>query len=318
MTGRESGSRPGAAPFWPEGKAFAFTIMDDPDSQQLENGKRIYGLLGDLGFRTTKLVWPLAPTRAANSPGDTCADPPYLADARELAARGFEIGYHNATAHSSTREETRQALDAFREQFGHDPKVMANHYNAEAIYWGPARLGGGRRLVYNLLTRGRTRNRHFGHVEGHATFWGDLCRERIRYCRNFVFPEINTLRACPWMPYHDRARPFVQAWFSAAEGSNYASFISMLSEANQDRLEAEGGASIVYTHFAHGFTPDGQLQPRFRELMQRLSRKNGWFVPAGELLDHLAARQASREIPPGALAAMERRWLWGKWRRGTS
>jgi hypothetical protein len=318
MTSRGTGSRPAGLPPWPEGKGFAFTIMDDPDSQQLANGQRIYGLLADLGFRTTKLVWPLAPTREANSPGDTCADRAYLADARELAARGFEIGYHNATAHSSDRAETLRALNAFRAHFGHDPKVMANHYNAEAIYWGPARLGGSRRAVYNLLTRGQTRKRHFGHVEGHATFWGDLCRERIRYCRNFVFPAINTLRVCPWMPYHDPSRPYVNAWFAAAEGSNYTSFIAMLSEANQDRLEAEGGASIMYTHFAHGFTPEGHLQPRFRDLMQRLSRKNGWFVPAGELLDYLAARQASREIAPAALAAMERRWLWNKWLRGTS
>ena len=27
----------------------------------------------------------------------------------------------------------------------------------------------------------------------------------------------------------------------------------MLTEAAQDRLEAEGGACIMYTHFGHGF-----------------------------------------------------------------
>jgi hypothetical protein len=47
----------------------------------------------------------------------------------------------------------------------------------------------------------------------------------------------------------------------------------MLSERNQDRLEAEGGACITYTHFAYRFTENGKLNRRFRELMQRLQEK---------------------------------------------
>ena len=67
------------------------------------------------------------------------------------------------------------------------------------------------------------------------------------------FPEINTLRACPIMPYHDPQRPFVNQWYASSEGANCASFNAMLTEAAQDRLEAEGGACIMYTHFGHGF-----------------------------------------------------------------
>ena len=44
---------------WPGGKSFAFTIFDDPDSQTLEAGREVYALLADLGFRTTKGVWPI-------------------------------------------------------------------------------------------------------------------------------------------------------------------------------------------------------------------------------------------------------------------
>lgn len=303
---------------WPEGKSFAFTIFDDPDSQRLEDGKKIYSLLTDWGFRTTKAVWPLGPVREPNSPGDTCADPLYLAECHDLARRGFEIGYHNATLHSSTRAETIQGLDAFRKYFGHDPVSMANHYNEEAIYWGPARLSGSRRAIYNLATLGRTRNRHFGQVEGHPCFWGDVCRERIRYCRNFVFSGINTLDDCPWMPYHDPERPFVNGWFAASEGSNVERFVRTVSEANQDRLEAEGGACIMYTHFGHGYVENGQMDSRFQELMSRLSRKNGWFVPVGTLLDFLRKKNGDREISRAARARLERRWLWEKLFRGTS
>src|SRR5262249_49736316 len=150
----------------------------------LEVSKLVYGFLADLGLRTTKALWSNAPTREPNSGGLTCADPHYLTHVSELAAQGFEPSWHNATLHTSTRQETAEGLDRFRSYFGYDPVTMANHYNGEALYWGPARVGGERRVAYLLLTRYQSANRHFGHVEGHPYFWGDLCRERIRYCRN--------------------------------------------------------------------------------------------------------------------------------------
>ena len=304
---------------WPEGKTFAFTIFDDPDAQLLNDGRKIYSLLSDWGFSTTKAVWPLGAVRKRNSDGDTCADPAYLQEAVSLQAHGFEIGYHNATPHSSMREETIRGLDTFREYFGHDPVVMANHYNLEAIYWGPARVSSGwRRAIYNIATLGRNRDRHFGHVEQHPYFWGDICRQRIRYCRNFVFSDVNTLRACPWMPYHDAQRPFVNAWYASSEGSNVQRFIGALTEANQDRLEAEGGACIMYTHFGHGFVQGDSVNQRFCNLMKRLSRKNGWFVPVGTLLDFLSQSGRELRISSRNRAHLEKRWLKEKLLRGTS
>ena len=32
---------------------------------------------------------------------------------------------------------------------------------------------------------------------------GNLRKEKIRDCRDFVFANINTLAECPYMPYHD-------------------------------------------------------------------------------------------------------------------
>src|SRR4051812_29252433 len=194
---------------WPEGKSFAFTIFDDPDAQLLKHSREVYALLDDLGLRTTKGVWPSGPVREPNSPGDTCSNKPYREHVAALQERGFEVGYHNNAPHSSTREEIIAGLDAFREYFGHDPASMANHYNRDAIYWGPARLSGWRKSVYSLLKFRPKGRQHSGHVEGDESFWGDICRSRIRYCRNFVFREINTLAACEFMPYHDPRRPFV-------------------------------------------------------------------------------------------------------------
>jgi hypothetical protein len=304
---------------WPGSKRFAFTIFDDPDGQSLEVSRMVYGFLNDLGFRTTIAVWPLGPRREPNSGGETCANPQYLEHLRQMEAAGFEIAWHNATLHTSTREETLEGLERFRHNFGHDPASMANHYNGEAIYWGPERLSGTRRSVYRLITRGRTVPRHFGHVEGHQFFWGDLCLDRIQYCRNFIFSDVNTLRMCPWMPYHDPERPWVNRWFAGTEGAQGPAFLRAIDEAKQDRLEAEGGACILYTHFGHGFVEQNhKLNPDFVRLMQRLNRKNGWFVPTRVVLDHLAAERGVFCMNDRVRSSIEWRWLAEKIFRGTS
>lgn len=305
---------------WPDGKRFAFTIFDDPDSQSLECSRRVYGLLADLGFRTTKGIWPLPadPARASDR-GLTCEREEYIAWLRKLQGRGFELGYHNATSHTSTRVEVAESLERFVRLFGRDPVTMSNHYHAhEAVYWGPERLSGWRRVLYDGVTRGRNRHKSFGHVQGDMRFWGDLCREKVRYVRNFVYRGINTLRACPYMPYHDVERPFVRFWYASSEGAEVRSFVNCIAEANQDRLEAEGGACIMYAHFGHGFLADGELHAGFRQLMMRLSRRPGWFVPAGEMLDYLRARNGGHRITQSERARLEKAWLWEKLRHGTS
>jgi hypothetical protein len=304
---------------WPEGKRFAFTIVDDTDASTVENTKPVYDLLESCGIRTTKTVWPLGFTQKPHFGGGTLEDPDYRAWVLDLQGAGFEIALHGATDHPSTREETRRALDYFREVLGHDPRLHANHFGqAEGMYWGEARLNGLPRLVYRtanaVLRRG---TRYFGHVEGSPYFWGDLCRERIEYVRNFSFPGVNTLKADPLMPYHDPRRPYVQFWFSSSQAAGLESFCALLRDEEQDRLVEEGGACIAYTHFGFGFAEDGRLDPRFARLVERLAGLPGWFVPASTLLDHLRG-QPNWQPEPGTrrLRALERRWLGSKLLRG--
>jgi hypothetical protein len=304
---------------WPEGKSFAFTVFDDPDGDTLSARRYVYPLLSDLGFRTTKSVWPIGPLREANSPGETCSSKEYREDAQALQAQGFEIAYHNAAPHSCTRPEIIESLEAFRNYFGGYPSAMANHYNADAIYWGEARLTGAvQRGIYNAVTRGGNRDRFSGHEQNSQYFWGDICREKIRYCRNLVYRNINTLQMCPWMPYHDPRRPYVAAWFSASEGAQGPAFLQALSEADQDRLEAEGGLCIMYTHFGNGFVENNEVHPEFSRLMRRLSRKNGWFAPVSAILDFLRGRNGVHPLTPRQRNGMEWRWLASKCFHGTS
>ncbi len=304
---------------WPDGADFAFTVFDGTDFATLEKVREVYALLGDLGFRTTKSVWPVRGSRSPNNEGATCEDARYLEWLRGLAAAGFEIGLHNATFHTSTRAETRRALEEFRKLFGDYPRTMANHVGcSEGIYWGDARLEGLNRTVYNLLTRYRRQLRFRGHVPGDKLFWGDLCRETICYVRNFVFRDMNTLAACPFIPYHDPRKPYVNYWFASSEGPTVARFVECLDETAQDRLESEGGACIMYTHFAMGFYLDGTLHTRFRQLMERLARKRGWFVPVCTLLDYMRSIRGDYVITPRERRMLELRWMAQKVLVGTS
>lgn len=304
---------------WPEGKKFAFTVFDDTDLATLENVKPVYDLLAHCGFRTTKSVWPLKGERQPLVGGMTCADQDYLNWILELQRAGFEIGYHNATYHTSTREETIRGINRFKELFGHDPYTMANHVGCdEAIYWGNARLTGVNEKVYNIFTRGRWKNKFRGHVVSDELFWGDICRGKIKYVRNFVFPEINTMKIFPYMPYFDQQRPLVNYWFGSSGGATVTNFNKCIDEKNQDRLEEKGGACIMYTHFACGFYENQNINKRFGILMERLSRKNGWFVPVVVLLDYLLKTNGCHAISGEERSRLERKWLLYKIRVGTN
>ncbi len=305
---------------WPEGKRFAFTVFDDTDLGTCEKLRSVYALLDKLGFRTTKSCWgKRGDPKSGKYSGETLDDEQYRNWILDLQSKGFEIGWHGATWHTARRREVAEALDRFAEVFGHDPAAATNHTGArESIYWGGHRLTGWRRTVYNLLTCYRNSGKYGGHIEGNDLFWGDICRQRIKYYRNFTFRDINTLKACPFMPYHDPLRPYVNYWFAASDGHDVQTFNHCIGEAEQDRLEEEGGACLMYTHFAMGFSDPRGVNPRFEKLMRRLAKKNGWFVPVGVLLDHLLDRRGPRQITAAKRSGLETRWLWEKIFVGTT
>jgi hypothetical protein len=302
---------------WPDGKDFAFAVFDDTDSATLQNVREIYSLLTNCGFRTTKSVWPIRGEREPKLGGSTCEDRDYLEWIIGLQKAGFEIGFHNATFHSSFRDETILGIERFAELIGHYPKAMANHTGCqEGIYWGNYKLTGLNRHIYNLLTRYHNNGFYRGHIGGDQYFWGDICKDKIKYVRSFISTDINTLKYFPFMPFHDSKKPYVNYWFASSEGSNISYFNECLSEENQDRLEEEGGACIMYTHFANGFFESGKIEPRFKHLMERLSKKNGWFVPVSTLLDYLLEKRGHHDLTDKERNRIERKWLLYKIRVG--
>ena len=93
-------------------------------------------------------------------------------------------------------------------------------------------------------------------------------------------------------------------------------YIAILAEADQDRLVAEGGACIMYTHFSSGFLHDGRLDPRFESLM--LAGLGGWFVPVRSLMDYIVAARGEHALTAEERAALEWDWLRHKSRIGPS
>jgi hypothetical protein len=309
---------PAAAPRidWPDGKPFAFTVVDDTDHSTLENAPPVYALLADLGILTTKSVWTIG---GDARDGLACDDARYRAWVERLDEQGFEIALHNVAPHTSPRSQTIAGIERYRDIFGADPSMHVNHSRCrENIYWGPDRVSGLNRAVYGVLSRRGKANAFEGHVESSPLFWGDVCQSRVKYVRNFVHGEINTLRFCPTMPYHDPQRPYVNHWFASTEGPDVRTFCDKLSDANLDRLAAEGGACIMYTHFASGFAPAGELDSRFVRVMRRVSALGGWFVPVTTLLDHLLAATGpdTHTLTDRERSRLERLWLAHKVRVG--
>ncbi len=303
---------------WPDGKRFAFTVFDDPDGCS-KASRQVYHLMRDLGLRTTMGVWPLAPRREANSAGETCGDSDYRKYALDLQESGFELGYHNAAPHPCTREEIVESFDRYYDYFGHYPTSGANHYSTDAIYHGLDRLlPGYRRTIYDLAFLGRQRNRFQGHIEGSPYFWGDLCRQHIRYFRNWVFRDIDTWQQCPMQPYSVPQRPYINAFFCSSEGTDCEAFLKTIADAHIDKLAEQGGMCIMYTHFGKGFVNQGKLEPAFVRSMSRISRLDGWFPTVTELLDYLASVRGVTRISPRDLARLESKWLFSKLLHGTS
>ena len=307
---------------WPHGKKFAFSIFDDADGDILTNTKPVYDFLHSLGIHTTKSVWMLDGQTDTKLGGLSCENADYLAWVLQLQAQGFEIGFHNARCESSLREQTRLAIEQFKVHFGHYPRAMSNHYeNRENIYWGTARLTGFAKWIYRLANARRADQlRSEGHDTASPYFWGDLCQEKVTYVRSFVFREINSLKVCPYFPYHDPLLPYVNHWYPSAEAGNRDSYVAMLGERNQDQLVAEGGACILYTHFAKKFFVKGKLDPEFCRLMERLAKLGGWFVPVSELLDFRQQQRGGERhvITPGERRVLQRHWLTSKLLHGSS
>lgn len=127
-----------------------------------------------------------------------------------------------------------------------------------------------------------------------------------------MFNGINTLGYDPKMPYRVKSKDeYSNYWFSSSDAHTVEEFNDLLSPANIDKIEEERGACIIYTHFASGFLDDqGTLDSGFQSSIRDLSRRDGWFVPASEVLDFLLERREdSSFVSLRYLTKLDSRWV---------
>lgn len=273
---------------FPNGKRFAFSIIDDTDMATLERLEPLYGLLDRYGLRTTKTVWALESNASSYGPnrGDSLQTPAYRKFIVNLQDKGFEIALHGVRGGSSRREEVLNGLDEFKRALGHYPKMQVNHsLNRENLYWGPHVLSF---TPYRWAGGPAMRNDFHGHEPQSEYFWGDVAKRHIRYVGRFTFPGINLLGVNPSLPYRLPDKPFVNYWFSTANGDHINEFVELLKPENLDKLDREGGVCLVYSHLGSGsFNKNGRIDPRFEERIKDVASRNGWLAPASEILDYL-------------------------------
>lgn len=296
---------------FPDGKRFAFSILDDTDDSTLANVKPVYAALRDVGMRTTKTVWPMGCPEGSRLffAGETLNDAAYLRFVHELADQGFEIASHGATMESSLRERTLRGLEFLKNEFGSYPRLFCNHgFNRDNLYWGHKRFQSALFRKIFSWTPGHRSIRYYGDDENSPYFWGDIAHTHIQYIRNFTFRRLNMLEANPDMPYRLRGTKYVNFWFSTSDAPDVRAFNRLLTCERLDQLERDGGACIVSTHLGKGFATNGKLDPDTEGILRYLSRKRGWFVPVSELLDYLRGKQGGGELSDWTRLKLE--WLF--------
>ena len=274
---------------FPDGKRFAFSIIDDTDLATLERLRPIYDVLIRNGLRTTKTVWVLPTNHEAldANRGDTLSDEAYRDFVLDLQRRGFEIALHGVRGGSSDRADILRGLEAFKAYVGRYPTMHMNHaQNRDNLYWGGFRYSfTPLRWLGNVAMSAKS----FGHVPESEHFWGDFAREHVKYVRQFTFNEVNLLKVNPSMPFRREDTPYVNFWFQTSNGANLDAFSALLGPSQLDQLEHEGGVCLVYAHLGAGsFNREEGLDPRFESRIKDLASRNGWFAPASEILDYLS------------------------------
>lgn len=299
------------SPF-PGGARFAFTILDDTDFSVVENTRPVYDLLARCGLRTTKTVWVYPPRDRFT--GGCLEDPDYLAFVRELQQRGVEIALHGVGSGRFSRAEIAAGLERYHALLGEFPRIHVNHgANPDNLWWGARRFAAPVSWLYGGLAP-KGRRPYHGEDPASPCYWADLAGQHVRYIRNFTFNPIDTRRCDPRMPWRDPRRPeWSPGWFSSSDGHTVEEFTTLLAPERVRALEAQGGVCIVYTHFGCGFVQEGQVAPAFASRLRALAERPGWFVPVGELLDHLAGPGGMpRTASYAYLLRLSLSWLAGR------
>jgi len=102
----------------------------------------------------------------------------------------------------------------------------------------------------------------------------------------------------------------VNQWFAGSDARDGFVFNRNVTKSTVDKLVAERGGCLLYTHFGKDFYENGKLNPQFVKTIEYIASRNGWFVPVATLLDFLASEQPRPHLLTcGERSALENKWL---------
>ncbi len=278
---------------FPEGKKFAFTILDDTDDSKVDNAKPIYDFLYESGMRTTKTVWAFDADDKRKGPyfaAETLDSPGYLEWVQDLGTKGFEIAFHNATMGSSIREDTIKAVSVINESLNKPMTLHCNHgQNLENLYWGEKRYSSPIiKGLYKLISRCNQENVYQGENPRSKYYWADIAKRNFRYMRSLTFNKLDCARMPPYGVYSDPKKKNIPKLFNTSDAPDIYAFNNLVNKSSIDNLYKNHGWTIISTHLGKHFYKDGEINKDFEESIAYLSQLPGWYVPASELLDYLA------------------------------
>jgi peptidoglycan/xylan/chitin deacetylase (PgdA/CDA1 family) len=285
---------------YPDGHAFAFTIVHDADSAYSLRLAPLFEEFDALNLKITATLfvswadwehggqiwstWAAAPGSRAAFFGPQAVP---LVDPHErefylaLASRGHEIGMHTASDSSDTTEDLERAFVYFSQVFGHPPTIYVEHSsksNKETLQ----NQGGDPKSKYysaEILNRYRPWvwvDGPMGLPSPQERYYFDLA--------DFQGPPFNDEAS----KRYGIAKVFMRTgrW----KDSNGDGFLEWYSKVNIDTLERDRGVALVYTHLNEKWldAKTERMREPLRDRLRYIASKNGWFVPAGTILDRIA------------------------------
>lgn len=282
---------------YPNGRNFAFTILHDADSAYSRRLAPLFQVFDALEMKITATVFALWAEWAddgriwsewnKSNDADSILFIPVsvpLEDEdekdfyRQLDANGHEIALHSPSEISDTRDDFICAYELYRSIFGEYPQTYVEH--------------------------SRKNNKEAQANEGADPESPYYCTDLLNSYRSWVWvdgpgaiPPNTALKyydilASYNSPFNDYAlkRYGILRGFRRTgrwRNSNGDGFLEWYSEANIDSLESNRGTALVFTHLNYKWL-DPTTQRMRNEIHSRLEylvSKDGWFVPACEILD---------------------------------
>lgn len=272
---------------WPNGKKFAFTIIDDCDNDRLDVINSIYNFLDDINIKTTKNVW-IYPSRDTEMSGNCLLDQNYRECILNLKSLGYEIGIHGVGAGDFKKDEIADGFEIFKEIIGDYPNIHTNHKgNKDGIYVEFNRYS---KLFNKIYKNSKLKNiKSYGDVYFSEYFWGNISKKYIKYIKDQEYNCTNIFKYDNYLPYVDRDRlEHSNYWFSCCDGYSYNKFNSIIDNRKIDQLIFERGLCIISTDFSRDFLDgNGEIGSTFRQNMEYISKRNGWFAPVTDILDYI-------------------------------